>query len=127
MGGRRWAVTWPAGWHWAIGIGPLHVNIPYWPHRIAVIGRGRLTRRGTFQRWIPCCYRMHLDHCCPARQAVAGHERRPFEQHPQAGTWRARCACGWPGDWRGSPDRAQADHTAHARQKGGRPHDAASR
>jgi hypothetical protein len=75
MGGRKWTVTWPAGWHWSAGIGPLHVNVPYWPHRIVVIGRGRLTRRATFRRWQPCCYRMRLDHCCPARQAATGRHQ----------------------------------------------------
>ncbi len=59
------------GWHWAASLcrAPLYVNIPYWPHRIIVIGWGRLGRRGTFRYHQPCCYRMTLRHCCPGRDA----------------------------------------------------------
>lgn len=40
------------------------VNIPYWAHRVLVIGRGRLRSNGTFNHWGVCCYRMHLQYCC---------------------------------------------------------------
>jgi hypothetical protein len=46
------------------------------------------------------------------------HTQQPFEQHPSAWTWRARCSCGWRGEWRGSPDRAQSDWTGHRRDPG---------
>lgn len=40
------------------------VNIPYWPHRIIVIGWGRLSRRAVFHPHQPCFYLMTLHHCC---------------------------------------------------------------
>jgi hypothetical protein len=60
------------GWHWAVSLrrDPRYVNIPYWPHRILVIGWGRLSRRAVFHPWQPCCYRLRLRYCCPARQAA---------------------------------------------------------
>lgn len=59
------------GWHWAASLrhAPRYVNIPYRPHRIIVIGWGRLSRRAVFHPNQPCCYRMVLRHCCPARAA----------------------------------------------------------
>ena len=55
------------GWHWAASLrrDPRYVNIPYWPHRILVIGWGRLAADGAFRYHQPCCYRMRLLHCCP--------------------------------------------------------------
>ena len=56
------------GWHWAVSLhDPRYVNIPYWPHRILVIGWGRLGRDAAFRPHQPCCYRMRLEHCCPGR------------------------------------------------------------
>jgi hypothetical protein len=62
------------GWHWAASLrrAPLYVNVPYWPHRIVVIGWGRLSRRARFRANQPCCYRLRLDHCCAGRRAAAG-------------------------------------------------------
>jgi hypothetical protein len=62
-----WAATIPPGFHWAASLRrpPLYLNVPYWPHRIWVIGWGRLDRHGTFRHHQPCAYRMHLHHCCP--------------------------------------------------------------
>jgi hypothetical protein len=51
--------------HWDLGV-PVF-NIPYAPHRILVVGLGHLTRRGRLYAWLPSCYRLHLDYCCPAR------------------------------------------------------------
>ncbi len=56
------------GRHWAVRLWPRpYVNVPYWPHRIVVIGWGRLDRRGKFHGHQPCCYRMILRNCCPGR------------------------------------------------------------
>lgn len=57
------------GWHWAASLrrAPLYVNVPYWPHRIVVVGWGRLSRRAVFHPHQPCCYRLTLRHCCPGR------------------------------------------------------------
>lgn len=54
------------GLHWQASIrrDPRFVNIPYWPHRIIVIGWGRLGRDATFHPHQICCYRMNLQHCC---------------------------------------------------------------
>jgi len=49
-----------SGWHWKVHReGPV-VNIPYWPHRIIVIGLGRVSRAGAWHPWQACCYRMRL-------------------------------------------------------------------
>ena len=58
------------GWHWAASIrrAPRYLNIPYAPHRIVVIGWGRLSRRGVFHPCQPCLYRMRLKRCCPRRR-----------------------------------------------------------
>ena len=48
---------------------PRFVNIPFAPHRIIVIGLGRVDRRGMFHRWQLCCYAMRLHHCCPSALA----------------------------------------------------------
>lgn len=49
------------------------VNIPYWPHRVLVIGRGRVGKNGFFHNWQVCCYPMAMDWRCPARiRKVAG-------------------------------------------------------
>lgn len=60
------------GWHWkaSIRLEPRYVNVPYWPHRIIVIGWGRLSRRAVFHRNQPCLYRMRLEHCCAVREAA---------------------------------------------------------
>jgi hypothetical protein len=52
--------------HWQVSIAhePRFVNIPYWPHRIIVIGWGRLSRRAVFHPNQPCIYRMYLHYCC---------------------------------------------------------------
>jgi hypothetical protein len=54
------------GLHWAASIrhAPRYVNIPYWPHRIIVIGWGRLGRDGRFHGHQPCLHLMTLHHCC---------------------------------------------------------------
>jgi hypothetical protein len=58
-------------WHWRASIrrAPRFMNIPYAPHRIIVIGWGRLDRRGRFHYHQPCFYLMTLRHCCPGRAA----------------------------------------------------------
>jgi hypothetical protein len=62
-------MTMNAGWHWRASVrrAPRYVNIPYWPHRILVVGWGRLDRRGMFHDHQPCLHRMTLRHCCPGR------------------------------------------------------------
>lgn len=69
------------GWHWAASLRhePLYVNIPYRPHRILVIGWGRLARDGTFRNHQPCAYRMRLLYCCPANQP------KPAQTTPKPG------------------------------------------
>jgi len=54
------------GLHWRASIlhAPRYVNIPYWPHRIIVIGWGRLDSHGKFHDHQPCFHRMTLHHCC---------------------------------------------------------------
>jgi hypothetical protein len=51
------------GRHWALQVWPFYVNVPYWPHRIIVLGAGRLFR-GRYYGWLPCCFRMKLRYCC---------------------------------------------------------------
>ena len=66
------------GWHWAVSLhDPRYVNIPYWPHRILVIGWGRLGRDAAFRPNQPCCYRMRLLHCCPAAPGWQVHDLGP--------------------------------------------------
>ena len=43
---------------------PRYANIPLAPHRILVLGWGRLDRHGSFHYHQPCCYVMRLHHCC---------------------------------------------------------------
>lgn len=58
------------GLHFRIGIWPFqYVNIPYWPHRVLVIGRGRLGKDVRFHPWQPSIEVMQLDWCCPSRRA----------------------------------------------------------
>lgn len=54
------------GLHWRASIrhDPRFVNIPYWPHRIIVIGWGRLGGDGKFHGYQPCFYLMRLHRCC---------------------------------------------------------------
>ena len=64
------------GLHFKVGFWPdQYVNIPVGPHRIVVIGRGRLDRRGRFHKWQPCFYYVLLYWCCEAR--IAQHHGRP--------------------------------------------------
>ena len=59
------------GFHWRLNVkkAPRYINVPFAPHRILVIGLGRLSRRSTFHKWQPCCYPMTLHHCCPGASA----------------------------------------------------------
>lgn len=64
------------GYHWAIAWhnGGWRLNIPYAPHKILVIARGRLMRSAKFNHWLPCCYRMQLRFCCPVQLARTAAE-----------------------------------------------------
>lgn len=50
------------GLHWRASIkrAPRYLNIPYWPHRIIIIGWGRLDRHGRFHPRQPCVRLMAL-------------------------------------------------------------------
>jgi len=52
--------------HWQASLrrDPRFINVPYRPHRIIVIGWGRLGKGGKFHHHQPCVYRMRLRYCC---------------------------------------------------------------
>ncbi len=73
-----------SSYHWQASIlhSPRWVNIPYRPHRIIIIGWGRLGKDGVFHPKQFCFRKMRLNFCCDAR--IAERARNAGTHAPSA-------------------------------------------